>query len=102
MGINPDPPYNLNCRYRFNCGSEQCPEIVDFLKKPKCYTEKFKRYQPEGKKVLHRRDWEDINQITWMDVFTLHESWIYALIVIIVAAFLLMSMILIKLVLNIN
>jgi hypothetical protein len=94
--IYTDSAHKLNCSYRFNCGTKQCPDSVDFSKKPPCYTEKFKRYQPEGKKVLHRRDWEDIKQITWMEVFTFQESWIYALIIIIVSAFLLMSMILIK------
>ena len=96
------PARNMNCSYRFNCGTKECPESVVLSKKPPCFTEKFQRYQPEGKKVLHRRDWEDINQITWREVFTLNESWIYILIIIVVAAFLLMSMILIKLMLKAN
>ena len=100
--IYTDVAHNPYCRYRFSCGTKQCPEYIDLSKKPPCFTEKFQRYQPEGKKVLHRRDWEDINQITWREVFTLDESWIYILIIIIVATFLLMSMILIKLMLKAN
>ncbi|MBE0521660.1 MAG: hypothetical protein IBX39_05260 [Candidatus Methanoperedenaceae archaeon] len=102
LAIYTDSAHRLNCSYRFNCGTNQCPESVDVSKKPPCHTEKFKRYQPEGKIVLYRRDWEEINQITWRDVFTLQESWIYTLIIIIVAAFLFMAMILVKLLINVN
>ena len=100
--IYTEPAHNPYCSYRFSCGTKQCPESVDFSKKPSCYTKKFNRYQPEGETAWHNRDWEDINQITWMEVFTLQETWIYILIIIVVAAFLLMSMILTKLLLNIN
>lgn len=93
-----DPEHNLDCRYRFTCGALECPEFVTATVKPTCYVDKFRRYQP----VWHHRSWEEINKITWKDVFSLKESWIYALYIIIISVFIFMVMLFVKVVLKIR
>jgi len=97
-----DPDHNLDCRYRFTCGAARCPEVMAASEPPPCYIDKFRRYQPEDSTAWYRRDWEDINKITWKQVFSLQEAWIYALITIIIAVFIFMVMVLIKLLLRAN
>lgn len=65
---------------------------------PQCHIDKFKRYQPESE-FWYRRNWEEVNRITWREVFCLHESWIYLLYIVIISVFIFMSAILIKLLL---
>ena len=100
QNIYSDPAHNLGCRYRFTCGAATCQK-VEVTSRPPCYVDKFKRYQPESI-VWYQRDWEDINRITWREVFSLKESWIYTLITIIVVVFIFMVMVLIKLLLKTN
>lgn len=91
------PEHNLDCRYRFTCGTNECPEFIASAKPP-CYVDKFERYQP----VWYQRDWEDLNRITWREVFSLEESWIYILYIIIILAFIFMVMIFIKVMLKLD
>ncbi|MDP2767402.1 MAG: hypothetical protein Q8O41_08140 [Candidatus Methanoperedens sp.] len=100
QNIYSDLAHNLGCKYRFTCGAAACPK-VEVTSKPPCYIDKFSRYQPESI-VCYQRDWEDINRITWREVFSLKESWIYTLITIIVVVFIFMVMVLIKLLLKTN
>ncbi|HEY9206612.1 MAG TPA: hypothetical protein VIO58_11905 [Candidatus Methanoperedens sp.] len=99
--IYSEPAHNINCDFRFTCGAVRCPEIVPALKPPPCHIERFDRYQPPAE-IWHRKDWEEVNRITWREVLSLQASWIYALLLIIIAVFIFMSMTLIKLLLNVN
>ena len=96
-----EPAHNLGCRYRFTCGAVKCPAI-EFTSKPPCYVDKFKRYQPEPQNPWHRKSWEEANRITWREVFSLQESWIYALLLITIIAFIFLSIILIYVLLKTN
>jgi len=100
--IYSDPAHNLGCDFRFTCGAARCPETIPSSRPPSCHVDKFRRYQPDNNQVWYRRDWQEVNRITWRDVFSLQESWIYALLLIIITAFVFMSMILIKLLLKVN
>ncbi len=93
-----DPEHNLDCRYRFTCGANECPDFLTAPAKPPCYVDKFGRYQP----VWHHRSWEEINSITWKEVFNLKEAWIYALYIIIISVFIFMVMLFVKVVLKIR
>lgn len=88
------PANNLGCRYRFTCGAVRCQKVT-IASKPPCYIDKFSRYQPDNEAPWYRRDWEDVNRITWREVFSLKESWIYSLLIIIITAFIFMVIILI-------
>ncbi len=98
MEFYSDPAHNMDCRYRFTCGAAVCKKESSSSKPPSCYIDKFKRYQP----AWHQRDWEEINRITWREVFSLKEAWIYTLITIVIVVFIFLVMILIKLVLKAN
>ncbi len=88
QNIYSDPAHNLDCRLRFTCGASWCLNEFHTSKKPPCYIDKFKRYQPESD-IWYRRNWEEVNRITWKEVFCFQESWIYTLLIIIMAVFLL-------------
>jgi len=96
MGQNvySDPEHNLNCSRRFTCGAAECPEMVA-AKNPPCHVEKFRRYQPENEPIWYYRSWEEVNRITWREVFSLQESWIFTLLTIVIVVFLFMAMVLI-------
>lgn len=84
-------PYsNLSCQYRFNCAANLCPGSIDLSRgRPACWLEKYQRYQPDiSSHDWYDRDWEELKIITWYDVFSLKESWIYVLILVIIAVFL--------------
>ncbi|MCX9009890.1 MAG: hypothetical protein OIN66_02100 [Candidatus Methanoperedens sp.] len=98
--IYSDPANNIRCSYRFTCGAKACPGISASPGMPSCHVDKFRRYQPESE-FWCRRSWEEVNRITWREVFCLQESWIYTLLVIIITVFMFMAMILIKLLLKI-
>lgn len=96
-----DPAHNLNCRYRFTCAAAECPSTA-VTSRPSCYIDRFKRYQPENDIVWYQRNWEDINRITWKEVFSLEESWIYTLLLITIIVLIFMLMLFIKVILEIN
>jgi preprotein translocase subunit SecE len=83
------PLTNIMCRYRFNCGAEICPKYIDNIEiRPKCKVEKYNRYQPDiDSGEWYEKSWEEVNNITWYDIVTLKESWMYLLILIIIAVF---------------
>jgi hypothetical protein len=89
-----EPAHNMGCRYRFTCGAVKCLG-VEVASKPPCYIDKFSRYQPVNEAPWYQRDWEEVNRISWREVFSLQESWIYVLLIIIVSVFIFMVMILI-------
>lgn len=97
-----DTAHNLSCTYRFACGNIQCPDLIDKMKPPACYIEKFSRYQPEPDKVWHQKSWEEVKRVTWRDVFSLRETWIYILLIVISVVFIFMVMIAIKVLQDIN
>lgn len=101
QNIYSDPAHNLGCRYRFTCGAVTCPK-VEVTSRPPCYIDKFKRYQPENETLWYNRSWEEVNRITWREVFSLQESWIYTLLLIIIVVFIVMLIIFIKVILKIN
>ena len=101
QNIYSDPAHNLDCSFRFTCGAARCPKEFFSSTRPSCYVDKFRRYQPEND-VWYKRDWEDVNRITWREVFCLQESWIYTLLVVIIVVFIFMVTVLIKLLLKIN
>ncbi|NJD77157.1 MAG: hypothetical protein FIB08_08710 [Candidatus Methanoperedens sp.] len=101
QNIYSEPTHNLNCSSRFTCGAAECPEVIPETKPPSCHIDKFKRYQPDTE-IWYRKDWDEVNRITWREVFSLQASWIYVLLAIIILVFVFMSMILIKLLLDIN
>ena len=94
--IYSDPGHNIGCSYHFTCAATQCPEIKDIFEKPSCHVEKFPRYQPESD-IWHQKSWEEVNKITWIEMFSLHEVWLYILYIIIIIVFSFMVMVLIKL-----
>lgn len=96
-----DPPHNINCDYRFTCGALKCPEVKAVSTLPPCHVDKFKRYQPEADPRWYDRNWEEVNRITWREVFSLQENWIYVLLIIIIVVFIFMVMVLIRLLLKI-
>ncbi len=101
QNIYSDPAHNLGCRYRFTCGAVECPG-VEVTSRPPCYADKFNRYQPESQTLWYYRSWEEVNRITWKEVFSLKEAWIYILLLIIIAVFIFMLMLFIKVILNVN
>ncbi len=101
QNIYSDPAHNLVCKYRFTCGAVKCSK-VEVASRPKCYVDKFKRYQPDPETLWYNRNWEDVNRITWGEVFSLQESWIYTLLLIIIVVFIFMLMLLIKVILKVN
>jgi len=65
-----------------------CPEIIQSRTLPECHTDQFNIYQPAGEEInWYHRDWEDVHRITWREVFSLQESWIYVLLLIIIVMF---------------
>ncbi|MCL7413019.1 MAG: hypothetical protein M8353_05315 [ANME-2 cluster archaeon] len=92
ISLNISPESNLSCNYRLSCGAHVCPEKIYLTKKPDCRIEKYERYQP----VWYDKNWHELNSITWYDVFSLKESWMYLLIIIVIALFLFFSAILIS------
>lgn len=102
QNIYSDPAHNLGCRYRFTCGAVRCPEVAGLSRPPSCHIDKFKRYQPDIESFWYNRNWEEINRITWREVLSLQESWIYTLLIIIITVFIFMMMVLIKLILKIR
>ncbi len=102
QNISSDPEHNLGCRYRFTCGATWCPNVEVASKPPQCYIDKFSRYQPDNEPIQYYRSWEDVNRITWKEVFSLKESWIYTLLLIVIAVFIFMVMMLIYVLININ
>jgi len=99
QNIYSDPDHNINCSHRFTCGSVRCLQKVQY---PSCYIDKFKRYQPRDEIPLYEKDWNGIKRITWNEVLSLKESWIYALILIIVTVFLFMLILFIKIILQVK
>ncbi len=99
QNIYSNPANNLGCSYRFTCGAVKCPEVAAASGKPSCHIEKFRRYQPSDE-TWYRKDWEDVNRITWREVFCLQESWIYVLYIIIIIVFIFMAMVLMRLLLR--
>lgn len=98
-----DPSNNILCSYRFTCGAKVCPEIIQSRTLPTCHTDKFNRYQPEVEEInWYQRDWEDVHRITWREVFSLQESWIYGLLLIIIVVFIFLVAIFIRVVLYLN
>ncbi len=89
-----DPVHNLHCQRRFTCGAVKCPDAYAALNDPGCHVDRFKRYQPESS--WYTRDWEDVNKITWKEVFGLKEAWLYMLYIIIIAVFIFMAIMLVK------
>jgi hypothetical protein len=87
-----NPSQNLNCNYRFTCAAAECAKTRDFTEMPACHVERFKQYQP----VWHQRDWEDIKKITWVEVFSFKEIWVYLLYIVIIGAFLDMVLVFMK------
>lgn len=83
------PHSNLLCDVRLTCNARSCPLHTDFTgKRPKCWIEKYPRYQPDTySNVWYERDWDELKNITWYDVFSLKESWMYFLILIVTAVF---------------
>jgi hypothetical protein len=94
--IYSDPAHNLGCSYHFTCAATQCPEVLESFETPLCHIEKFPRYQPENT-PWHRKNWEDVKNITWIEVLSLNEAWLYVLYIIIIVVFSFMVMVLIKL-----
>ncbi len=92
-----DPGHNLRCSHRFICGARSCPQVVQY---PSCYIDKFKRYQPSDDIAWYEKDWEEVNRITWNEVLSLKESWIYTLILITVIVFIFMLLLFIKVILQ--
>jgi hypothetical protein len=103
--IYSDPAHNLGCRYRFTCGAVRCPKVEvasEQASKPPCYVDKFKRYQPDSETLWYYRGWDEVKRITWREVFSLQESWIYTLLLIIIVVFIFMAMLLIYVLLKLN
>lgn len=99
QNIYSDPAHNMGCSHRFTCGAGRCPQNVRY---PSCYIDKFKRYQPGNEILWYERDWEEINRITWNEVLSLKESWIYTLILITVIVFIFMLILFIKIILQVK
>ncbi len=99
QNIYSDPGYNMGCSHRFTCGAVRCPKVVHY---PSCYIDKFKRYQPGNEILWYERDFDEINRITWNEVLSFKESWIYTLILIIVIVFIFMLMLFIKIILQVK
>ena len=89
-----DPAHNLNCQRRFTCAAARCPDAYAILKDADCHIDRFGRYQPET--TWYRRDWGDVSKISWHEVFGLKEVWLYSLYIIIIAVFIFMAMMLVK------
>jgi hypothetical protein len=90
-----NPAHNLECQMRFTCSAVKCPDSYDILRNRKCYVERFKHYQPESD-VWYRMEWDDVNKISWWQVFALKETWLYVLYIIIIAIFIFMLLLLAK------
>ena len=90
-----NPAHNLNCQMRFNCKAEKCPDSYDQLIDHNCFVDRFKRYQPSSD-IWYRRDWEDVNKITWWEMFGLKERWLFIIYIIIIAVLILMVALLAK------
>lgn len=101
QNIYSEPAHNMGCRYRFTCGAVKCPGI-EVISKPPCYIDKFSRYQPVNEAPWYQKDWEEVNRITWREVLSLQESWIYSLLIIIIVVFIFMVMLLIYVLLKAN
>ncbi len=101
QSIYSDPAHNLGCSYRFTCAAARCPEAGVQSDMPACHIEKFIRYQPDNDE-WYRRNWEEVNRITWVEVFSLKEAWVYILYIVIISVFMYMAMLLIKLVSRFN
>ncbi len=100
MGQNvySNPGHNPGCDYRFTCAAAKCPEVMVASEKPACHVDKFMRYQPDNNTWYHK-NWEEVNRITWVEVLSLKEAWVYLLYIIIITVFMFMAMVLIKLIL---
>ncbi len=85
------PGDNLACQYHFTCAARTCPPGG---REDGCYVNRFNRYQP----AWHERNWEDLKNVTWHDVFSLKEKLIYTLILIVIIVFMFFLAILIKIV----
>jgi hypothetical protein len=94
-----DTVHNLRCSHRFTCAARRCPQDGQY---PSCYIDKFKRYQPGNEILWYERDWEEINRITWNEVLSLKELWIYTLILITVIVFIFMLILFIKIILQVK
>lgn len=93
LPVSRERRHRLDCEYRFSCRAEECPDNVEYGgSRPGCFV------SPRGREVLER-DWEDINSITWRQVFTLEEAWVYALLTIVIAVFLFYVIVLVRLLL---
>ncbi|MBU3966983.1 MAG: hypothetical protein KKG76_06390 [Euryarchaeota archaeon] len=90
-----DPAHNLDCQRRFTCKAVKCPDSYDILRDQDCHVDKFSRYQPPGD-IWYKKDWEDVNRITWREVFGLKEAWLYAIYIIIIAVFVFMALLFVK------
>ena len=90
-----DPANNLDCQRRFTCKAVKCPDSYDMLREHECHVDKFSRYQPAND-VWYRRDWEEVNRITWWEVFGLRETWLYSLYIVIIAVFVFMALLFVK------
>jgi hypothetical protein len=94
-----DPGHNMGCSHRFTCAASRCLQDVRY---PVCYIDKFKRYQPKNDISWYEKDWKEINRITWIEVLSLKESWIYSLILITVIVFIFMLILFIKIILQVK
>ncbi len=90
-----DPAHNMECQKRFTCKAVKCPDSYDILRDYECHVDKFNRYQPSSD-LWYRRDWEEVNRITWWEVFGLRETWLYSLYIIIIAVFVFMVLLFVK------
>lgn len=88
-----DPAHNLDCQRRFTCKAVKCPDSYEAFRDRECHVDRFSRYQPPSD-IWYRKNWEEVNRITWRDVFGLKEVWLYALYIIIITVFIFMVLLL--------
>lgn len=102
-GMGFETAHRISCNYRFTCDRKVCPKQVIFQagQKPGCYVEKYTGYEPPNE-AWHGKSLQDLNKITYRDVFSFKESWIYLLILILIGLFIYYSSILIKLIILIK
>ncbi|HIH45373.1 MAG TPA: hypothetical protein HA257_09995 [Candidatus Methanoperedenaceae archaeon] len=82
--MNPlTPENNIYCQHRFTCAANQCDvRYRASLSRPPCHMP-GEAYAARW----HERDWDELDRITWNDMFSLRESWLYALYLLVIAVF---------------
>lgn len=73
---------NPLCVFRFTCASEVCSRGDEITSMPECYTGSLE------KPCWYEQDWREVNSITWREVFSLEELWVYLLLLIVIGVFL--------------